>query len=106
MAWGKVLAIEPTDCPTDCGLWCSFLFMHQTHVPLPVAMSVNLVTRICCWRRDDAMPNETSCFQRTLQTFFFLSLVMVVLLLLRHRMIGCMCGCVTACMCARVLLVT
>lgn len=107
MAWGQVLAIELTDCPTDYGLWFSFLFMHQTHVPLSVAMSVNLVTIICRVGDVTTLCQMKHCASRGLcKLFFSLSLVMVVLLLLRHRMIGCMCGCVIACMSAGVLLVT
>lgn len=50
----------PVNWHTDYELWRSFLFMHQTLVPLFVAMLVNLVTNIFSrsWR-EDTMPNDT-----------------------------------------------
>lgn len=71
MAWGQVVAIELTDCPTDYGLWFSFLFMHQTHVPLSVAMSVNLVTIICRVGDVTTLCQMKHCASRGLCKLFF-----------------------------------
>lgn len=87
MAWIQVVAIELTDCPTDYGLWFSFLFMHQTHVPLSVAMSVNLVTIICRVGDVTTLCQMKHCASRGLCKLFFF---------LYHLSWLCFCCCVIA----------
>lgn len=84
MAWGQVLAIELTDWLRTVVFFS--IYASNTCSSLRGHVGELGYKNLSRWWRDDAMPNETLCFQRTLQTFFFFN----------HLSWLCFCCCVIA----------